>query len=86
MYSFALGPIYFKSKMLSLSGQNALLLLQLLIALITRSAVNVCTIFSVFICNLMWIGRWSELSVDRVCHQHEVMKDADANETYGKID
>ena len=29
----------------------------------------------------MRIGRWYELSVDSVCHGHEVMRDADANET-----
>ena len=39
----------------------------------------------VFICNLMRIGRWSELSVDSVCHEHEVMRDADANETSGEL-
>ena len=31
----------------------------------------------------MRVGRWSELSVDSVCH--EVMRDADANETSGKL-
>ena len=40
MYAIALGPRCFKWKMLSLSGQNALLFLQLLIAFITRSAVS----------------------------------------------
>ena len=39
----------------------------------------------VFICNLMRIGRWSELSVDSVCQEHEVMRDADANETSGEL-
>ena len=39
----------------------------------------------VFICNLMRIGRWSELSVDRVCHEHEVMREVDANETSGEL-
>ena len=29
----------------------------------------------------MRIGRWSELRVDRVCQEHEVMREADANET-----
>ena len=29
----------------------------------------------------MRIGRWSELSVNRVCQEHEVMREADANET-----
>ena len=28
----------------------------------------------------MRIGRWFELSVDRVCQEHKVMRDADANE------
>ena len=40
---------------------------------------------SVFICNLMRIGRWSELSVDRVCREHEVMREAYTNETSGKL-
>ena len=31
----------------------------------------------------MRIGRWSELSVDMVCLEHEVMRDAD--ETSGKL-
>ena len=31
----------------------------------------------------MGIGIWSELSVDRVCQEHKVMRDADANETSG---
>ena len=43
MYSIALGPRCFKWKMLSLSGPKALLFLQLLIAFITRSVVNVRT-------------------------------------------
>ena len=33
----------------------------------------------------MMIGRWSELSVDSVCQDHEVMRDADANETSGEL-
>ena len=33
----------------------------------------------------MRIGRWSELSVNSVCHEHEVMRDADANETSGEL-
>ena len=44
MYSIALGPRFFKLKMLSLSGPNALLFLQLLIALVTMSAVKVSAI------------------------------------------
>ena len=39
----------------------------------------------VFICNLMRTGRWSELSVNGVCQEHEVMRDADANETSGEL-
>ena len=33
----------------------------------------------------MRIGSWSELSVDRVCQEHEVMREADANETSGEL-
>ena len=33
----------------------------------------------------MRIGRWSELRVDSVCQVHEVMRDADANETSGEL-
>ena len=33
----------------------------------------------------MRIGRWSVLSVDSVCHEHEVMRDTDANETSGEL-
>ena len=49
VYSIALGPRCFKWKMLSLSGPKALLFLQLLIALITRSVVNVHTISNGFL-------------------------------------
>ena len=48
MYSIALGPRSFKWKMLSLSGPTALLFLQLLIAFITRSTVNLRTISNGF--------------------------------------
>ena len=41
IYYIALGPRWFKWKMLILSGPKALLFLQLLIAFITRSVVNV---------------------------------------------
>ena len=48
-----------------------------------------CCVFSgvevVFICNLMRIGRWSELSIYRVCQDHEVMREVDANETSGEL-
>ena len=33
----------------------------------------------------MRIGRWSEPSVDSVFQEHEVMRDADANETSGEL-
>ena len=49
MYSIALGARYFKWKMLSLLGPTALLFLQLLIAFITRSAVNVRAISNGFL-------------------------------------
>ena len=49
MYSMSLGLRCFKWKMLSLSGPKALLFLQLLIAFITRSVVNVCTISNGFL-------------------------------------
>ena len=39
----------------------------------------------VFICDLMRIGRWSELSVDRFFQEHEVMWEVDANETSGEL-
>ena len=32
----------------------------------------------------MMIGRWSVLSIDRVCQEHEVLREADANETSGE--
>ena len=44
IYSIALGPRFFKWKLLSLSWPNALLFLQLLIALVTMSAVKVSAI------------------------------------------
>ena len=34
----------------------------------------------------MRIGRWSDLSVDGVCQEHEVMWEVDANETSGELD
>ena len=49
MYSMALGPRCFKWKMLSLSGPKVLLFLQLLIAFIIRSVVNVRTISNGFL-------------------------------------
>ena len=49
MWAIALGPRVFKWKMLSLSGPNALLFLQLLIALVTMSAVKVTAIFIGFL-------------------------------------
>ena len=49
MYSIALGPRCFKWNMLSLSGPKALLFIQLLIAFITKSVVNVRTISNGFL-------------------------------------
>ena len=39
----------------------------------------------VFIYNLTRIGRWSELKVDSVYQGHEIMREADANETSGEL-
>ena len=33
----------------------------------------------------MIIGRWFELSVDRVCQEYELMREADTNETSGEL-
>ena len=33
----------------------------------------------------MRIGGWSELSVNSICQEHEVMRDADANEKSGEL-
>ena len=33
----------------------------------------------------MRIGKWSELSGNSVCQDHEVMREADANETSGEL-
>ena len=49
IYSIALGSRFFKWKILSLSGPNALLFLQLLIVLVTMSAVNVPAISICFL-------------------------------------
>ena len=49
MFSIALGPRCFKWRMPSLTGPNDLQYLHPLIALITRSAVNVCAISKDFI-------------------------------------
>ena len=64
MYSIALGPRCFKWTMLSLSGPNALLFLQLLIAFITRSAVNVSAISNGFL--LVSLGT-TRVSLEEVC-------------------
>ena len=49
MYSMTVGPRFFEWKMLRLSGPKALLFLQLMIALLTRSVVNVCAISKDFL-------------------------------------
>ena len=33
----------------------------------------------------MRTGRWSELSVDGFCQEHEMMREAGANETSGEL-
>ena len=37
------------------------------------------------VCNLIRMGRWSELMVVCVCQSDEVMREADANETSGEL-
>ena len=63
MYSIALGPRYFKWKMLSLSSPKALLFLQVSIDFITRSAVNVHVIFNGFIL----VSLITRVSLEEVC-------------------
>ena len=64
MYSIALGPRCFKWKMLSLSGPKSSIVLQLLIALITRSAVNVRAISNGFLLVSLVTTR---ISLEEVC-------------------
>ena len=64
MYSMALGPRCFKWKMLSLSAPNALLFLQLLIVLRTRSVVDVCAISKDFLLVSLVTNR---VSLEEVC-------------------
>ena len=64
MYSIALGPRCFNWNMLSLSGPKALLLLQILIAFITRSAVNVRAISNGFLLISLVTTR---VSLEEVC-------------------
>ena len=64
MYSMALGPRCFKWKMLSLPGPKALLFLQLLIFLLTRSVVNVCAISKYFLFVSLVTNR---VSLEGVC-------------------
>ena len=64
MYSMTLGPRCFKWKMLSLSGPKALLFLQLLIALLTRSVVNVYAISKDFLFVSLVTNR---VSLEEVC-------------------
>ena len=63
MYSIALARC-FKWKMLSLSGPNSSIFLQLFIALITRSAVNTRAISSGFLLVSLVTSR---VSIERVC-------------------
>ena len=39
----------------------------------------------IVVCNPISMGRWSELMVVCVCHSDEVMREADANDTYGEL-
>ena len=64
MYLMALGPRYFKWKMLSLSVPKALLFLQLLLALLTRFVVNVCAISKYFLFDSLVTNR---VSLEEVC-------------------
>ena len=64
MYSIDLGPRCFKWKMLSLSVPKALLILQLLIALLARSALNVCAISKDFLF-VSLVTNW--VSPEEVC-------------------
>ena len=64
MYSMALYPRFFKWNILSLSGPKALLFLQLLIALLTRSVVNVCGISKDFLFVSLVTNR---VSLEEVC-------------------
>ena len=64
MYSIALGPICYKWKCMSLSRPKALLFLQSLIAHITRSTVNVCSISKDFLFVSLVTNR---LSPEEVC-------------------
>ena len=64
MYSMALGPRCFNWKMLSLSWPKALLFLHLLIALLTRSVVNVCAISNDFLFVSLVTNR---VSLEEVC-------------------
>ena len=64
MYLMALGPRFFKWKMLSLSGPKALLFLQLLIAILTRSVVNVCATSKDFLFVSLVTNR---VSLEEVC-------------------
>ena len=67
MHSMVLGPGCFKWKMLSLSGPKALLFLQLLIALLTRSVVNVCAISKDFLFVSLVTNR---VLLEEVCLPH----------------
>ena len=64
MYSLAIGPRCFKWKMMSMSQLKALLFLQLLIALLTRSVVNVCAISKDFLFVSLVTNR---VSLEEVC-------------------
>ena len=64
MYSMDLGPRVLKWKMPSLCGPNALLFLQFLIALLTKSVMNVCAISKDFLIVSLVTNR---VSLEEVC-------------------
>ena len=75
MYSIALGPRCFKSKMLSLSGLNSLLFPKALDCSHTRSAVNICVISKDFL--------FVSLVTDRVSHEEMCLPCFDVLKLFG---
>ena len=84
---------------MSLSGPKALLFLQLLIVLLTRSVVNVCAISNDFLFVSLVTNRTSLeevclpsfdvlncwLNLAASCLDDEVMREVDTNETSGEL-
>ena len=74
-----------RERLLRVASTSSLYLFQLAFFMLTLVRRRPGVVVN-FICNLMRIGRWSELSVDRVCQEHEVMREVDASETSGALD